>query len=214
MKKILLIGFFYVMCAFNPVFAQSENSTSDIKVMTQKFQNYIQNLRDVSGDFVQTASNGDKQEGKFYISIPGKMKIKYENGVLILADGRDFIYYDESNDQITVLDLKTSPAGVLLSATKLDYVGAEIVKVEKIGEVIYLHTQIKNASMNAMIIFTVEENPFQLTGWIVKDMQGVTTNFSMKNVVDVSGGFDDDTFILPRKKTFGSDGVKSGDDYY
>ncbi len=190
---------------------QDENT--DIKTMTRKFQSYVQDLKNVSGDFVQDSSNGDNQNGKFFISIPGKMKIEYKNGVLILADGRDFIYYDAGNDQVTVLDLKSSPAGVLLSATKLDSIGAEIVKVEKNGDTIRLYVNVKNASMNAGIVFNVAENPFRLLGWTVKDMQGVVTNFSMQNVREVSD-FDDRMFILRRKKTYGSDGVKSGDDYY
>jgi len=191
----------------------NQEQQSDIKLITDNFQKYISNLGNVSGDFVQKSSNGEKQIGKFYISIPGKMRIDYNNGVTVLADGHNFIYYDSSNDQITVLDLNSSPAGILLSNIKFDNIGARIISIDRKKNTTNLHTVVKNSTFNTKIIFKVIESPFKLVGWIVNDLQGITTNFSMTNVKNVAEGFNKDLFILKRKKLLPANGIKSTYDY-
>lgn len=200
----------------------NDNKVSDnaiVKVdnspIVEKFKNYLNNLKDIKGEFVQKTSDGKVENGYFLISKPGKMKIEYDNGMILLADGENLIYYDSESDQITTLDLKDSPAAILLlNDVKLDGSDAKVVYVSSKDDYKLLETNIKQNALNVYISFKVKENPFSLEGWILKDAQDITTDFSMKNVKVVSGGFDKSDFELKRHKTYGTGGVKSQNDFY
>lgn len=191
---------------------QNNKNATDTDLMADKFQSYISNMGNVRGKFIQKSSNGEEQRGDFYISIPGKMRINYKNDISILADGHDFIYYDASNDQITVLDLKSSPAGVLLSNSSLDSIGAKITNIVRKNGITYLYIIIKNNLFNSQVVFKITEEPFELIGWIVRDMQGITTDFSIVELDRVENSFDENLFILKRKKSYAPGNIRS-DDY-
>ena len=215
--------FLLVACSFDstiislPVekenYKNSNKIMSDIELMTENLQNYISNMGNLRGKFIQKSSNGEQQKGDFYISIPGRMRIDYENSISILADGHDFIYYDSSNDQITMLDLQSSPAGILLSNNSLDSIGAKIKKVIRRGDISYLYIYINNNMLNTQIVFKVKEKPFELKGWIVQDIQGITTDFSIVDLKRITHDFDKNLFILKRKRSYTPGSIRLSDDY-
>jgi outer membrane lipoprotein-sorting protein len=179
-----------------------------------RFKSYLNEIKNMKGKFIQTSSNGEVKKGVFYISKPGRMRIEYDNGMLLLADGENFIYYDAENDQISMLDLASSPVYILLSKNGLDGINAKIDKIEAKTTYKLIFTSIKPSALNVSIAFKAEDNPFKLLGWIVKDMNGIITNFAITDMIETTENFPKKTFILDRQKTYGSDGIKSKNDYY
>src|SRR5690349_14633836 len=59
-------------------------------VGTEKYENYLNELKTLAGDFTQVNSQGKTAQGKIQISRPGRMRLAYAppSSLLIVADGK------------------------------------------------------------------------------------------------------------------------------
>ena len=92
MKKIAAAFFGLTLLCSGNVSAQT---ASDIK----KVEDYLNGIKTMEARFVQTASNGNTAEGKFYIEKPNKILMTYDapTSVQIVGDG-NFIVYNLSKE--------------------------------------------------------------------------------------------------------------------
>jgi outer membrane lipoprotein-sorting protein len=148
-----------------------------------KAENYLQNLRTATADFVQSSTLGSRLSGKFYLNRPGKLRFDYnEVEDFIVADGVFVYFYDsqlgsQSNAPIgqTLADFllrKDLSLSGDLKVTKLykkdGYVSITVVQTDE------------PAAGQVELIFT--EVPYQLERWRVTDAQGETTEVVLKNL--------------------------------
>ena len=88
MKYFLLIMLF-ILSGFHSASAQTV--ANDI----QKAEDYLRNLSTVKANFIQTAHNGARLSGTFYLNRPGKLRFDYnEIDDFIVADGLFIYFYD------------------------------------------------------------------------------------------------------------------------
>ncbi|MGD9637624.1 MAG: outer membrane lipoprotein carrier protein LolA [Alphaproteobacteria bacterium] len=149
-----------------------------------QIEQYLNSLTTIKADFAQNSSNGSSCDGVFYLNRPGKMRIDYKEpmNVEIVADGRFLVYHDISLEQITYMNLETSPAGILLKdkiAFNDDYVSVKDVVTYSNTIEITLNYQ-NDTSAEVTLIFSKE--PLALKQWRVLDAHSITTVISLYNV--------------------------------
>ena len=79
-------------------FGNAQTAATDI----QRAENYLRNLDTVKAEFIQTAHNGSRLSGTFYLNRPGKLRFEYnEVKDFIVADGVFIYFYDSELQEQT-----------------------------------------------------------------------------------------------------------------
>ena len=110
MNKLFVILFGFCMIITPPALAQKIEDLHAI-------ENYLNNIKTMQADFVQTASNGGTAEGKLFIAKPNKIRMEYNapTSVLIVGDGNYIVYNDKELDQVSHIDYDDIPASLILA---------------------------------------------------------------------------------------------------
>ena len=127
-KKILLLSisfllFSSVFIAQKPAYAQTIHDTAAM------VENHYRDLADLTAKVVQKnvlKSIGKTQtyEGTLFIKKPGKLRLEYSNGQLILIDGKAALFYSKKSEQVikktfTDFEHMNIPVAFLLGAAHI-----------------------------------------------------------------------------------------------
>ena len=179
------------------------------QVEVTRIQAYLNNLKNISADFMQVTDQGGMMTGKIAIQRPGKMRVTYDapSKDFIVADGGTVHIWDDELKSQTNVDEGSSLAEFILrdpihlsgdvTLTKLEHFPAKI-------EMTLVQTD-DPASGSLTLIF--EDKPLKLRQWRVIDPQGHTTGVNLQNMrEDVSFPASTFTFTPP---SFGKGGGAS-----
>jgi len=118
----LLIGLF-ASSAANHAFAQSVDQVVPV------VENHYQELRDLTAkvtqkNFLKAIDKTQIFEGMLWIKKPGKLRLKYTNGQLILIDGKAALFYSKNTEQVvkktfTDIEQMNIPVAFLLGAAHI-----------------------------------------------------------------------------------------------
>ena len=158
--------------------AYSATDTVDIK----RVEAYLNNLKTLNARFLQVTSTGGYSEGELFISRPGKMRIEYKPPVpiLIIADGHWLIYNDKELEQVNYVDLKSTPAGVLV-AEKVSFTDGDyrVAKIQRRANTLRLLVTKKEDEAEGAVTLIFSDSPLVLKKWAITDAQGVQTTISL-----------------------------------
>ena len=146
-----------------------------------RIEAYLNAISTLQARFLQVSSDGGYAEGDFYLFRPGRLRIDYDPPVpvLIVANGRHLIYFDEKLSQVTYLGLDSTPAGILL-ADHISFSGRIAVTHFERGEQALRVTLAQAGDpLAGNITLVFSERPLVLKKWIVEDAQGTTTTVSL-----------------------------------
>ncbi len=141
-------------------------------------------VTDMQGDFVQVGPNGERTNGKFYYSRPGRIRFDYAKPMTlqVLADGQTLAVRDTKQNTQDVLPLAQTPLRFIL-ADKVDLLrDAKVIAVEKMGDVTTIVLEDKSAVSQGRLSITFEGPEFRLRQWTVTDAQGLDTTVALYNV--------------------------------
>ena len=169
---------FLVFCFFT-----KKISSFDNKLLNQ-LENYLNQLDNISSQFIQSSTTGSEEIGEILISKPGKLRIEYkkDNKLLIIADGKWLHYFDTDLNEIQSIIIQKSPAWILLKKNinlKNDF---NIKKLEKKGGKITLTLVDKNFENIEKIELIFSANPIELKKWIITDNQEIETTVALLNI--------------------------------
>ena len=178
MKKFFLYTFL-VFC-----FLTKKISSFDNKLLDQ-LENYLNQLNNISSQFIQSSTNGSEETGKILISKPGKLRIEYKKSkeLLIVADGKWLHYFDIELNEIQSVIIEKSPAWILLKKNinlKNDF---NISKLEKKSGKITLTLVDKNIENIEKVELIFSSNPIKLKKWVVTDSQEIETTIALLNII-------------------------------
>ena len=178
MKKFFLYTFL-VFC-----FLTKKISSFDNKLLNQ-LENYLNQLNNISSQFIQSSTNGSEETGKILISKPGKLRIEYKKSkeLLIVADGKWLHYFDIELNEIQSVIIEKSPAWILLKKNinlKNDF---NISKLEKKSGKITLTLVDKNIENIEKVELIFSSNPIKLKKWVVTDSQEIETTIALLNII-------------------------------
>ena len=188
--------FLYTFLVF--CFLTKKISSFDNKLINQ-LENYLNQLNNISSQFIQSSTSGSEETGEILISKPGKLRIEYKKSkeLLIVADGKWLHYFDIELNEIQSVIIEKSPAWILLKKNldlKNDF---NISKLEKKSGKITLTLVDKNIENIEKIELIFSSNPIKLKKWIVTDTQEIETTIALLNII-IKKKFKPKTFELIR----------------
>ncbi len=149
-----------------------------------RIEAYLNSIRTLKARFLQVSSTGDLSEGTLFISRPGKLRIEYDPPVpiLIVAAGGVLTYIDKELEQVSEIDIESTPAGFLLQETVSffsgDFTLTRFKRQADAARVTLVRTEDPQEGSLTLIF---SDRPLALRKWIVTDAQGVKTTVSLLN---------------------------------
>lgn len=148
----------------------------------QSIESYLNNIKTMEADFVQTSSNGGTAEGKLYIAKPNKIRMEYTEptNVLIVGDGNFIIYNDKDLDQVTHIDYKDIPASLILANdVKIDGKNIKVKNFYQDAGTTSITLDYKEKGDIGPITLIFSNNPLELKQWKIVDPQNVEVTVSL-----------------------------------
>lgn len=174
-----------LVCAmFGMVMASSVQAQSAQNV--KAIEEYLNNIKTLQANFVQTASNGSSAEGKIYIAKPNKIRMEYNDptSVSIVGDGDYIIYNDKELDQVTHIDYDDIPATLILANDiKIDGENLKISDFYQDSGTTTVTLEYPKKGDISPITLTFENNPMELKQWRIIDPQSVEVTVSVYDAV-------------------------------
>lgn len=149
----------------------------------QRIEDYLNNIKTMQADFLQTASTGQSANGTLYLSRPGKIRVQYEepDPAFLMANGTMLVYVDQTLNQESYVPVSATPVAFLLDDTiKLsgDVTVTDMVKENNVIRVNLVQTKERDAGSLSLVFSDV---PLELRQWTVTDPQGVQTRITLNN---------------------------------
>ena len=144
---------------------------------TQHYENYLNELKTLSGEFTQINNNGQTLTGTIQISRPGKMRLTYNppSSLLIVADGKWLITADKAADQVDYVSLDKTPAAFILSPNINFNRDVQVTNLVPKGETTEVSLVRKEEPEAGQITLVFQDDPISLKEWSVTDAQGAET---------------------------------------
>lgn len=175
--KHLILALLGVLMFASPAFAQ----VNDPEV--KKAEVYLQGLKTLTADFIQTSTLGSRLSGKFYLNRPGKMRFDYnEVEDFIVADGVFVYFYDSQLQQQSNAPIGQTLADFLLRKNLSLHDDLKVVQLFKKNGYVSISVVQKDNPAAGEVELIFSEVPYQLERWRVKDPQGETTEVILKNL--------------------------------
>ncbi|MBI2707921.1 MAG: outer membrane lipoprotein carrier protein LolA [Proteobacteria bacterium] len=151
---------------------------------TQKYENYLNELKTLSGEFTQTNSKGQSVTGTIQISRPGKMRLDYNppSSLLIVADGKWLVTYDKEADETSYVSLDNTPAAFILRPYiqfSGDVAITSIIPKGNATEISLIRKEDPDAGYISLVF---ANNPISLKEWSVVDPQGIKTRVVLSKI--------------------------------
>ncbi len=83
---------------------------------TQKIEEFFNNLKSFSADFVQTDGSGFTVNGKLFIKRPNKILLQYDDALplTVVVNNGIITYYDRKRDQVSFLSAEKTIVSLLI----------------------------------------------------------------------------------------------------
>ena len=148
-----------------------------------RVEKYLQDLKTMKARFIQTASDGGKTSGVFYLQRPGKMRFEYDEPIedFIVADGLYIYFYDSEMEQQSNIAIGNSLADFILRKDLKLSGDVTVTKVKHKKEDDTIHVSLTQTSDPEAGVLTLvfQRTPMRLLKWYIYDAQGQTTEISL-----------------------------------
>ena len=177
MKKIFTYIFLFFFFNIKFAFCLDEK-------LINKLEIYLNELNNITSQFIQTSSEGADESGIISISKPGKLRIEYKKNskLLIIADGKWLHYFDVELNEMQSVIIEKSPAWILLKKNinlKKDF---KINKLENKKGKITLEIIDNNIYNIEKIELVFSASPIKLKKWVITDSQEIETTVALLNI--------------------------------
>ncbi len=138
--------------------------------------------------------------GTFYINRPGRLRFEYDTPIkdYIVADGYLIHFYDGTSGQVNSGPIGSTLADFILR----DGAGFDDkVKIESIRErndMVNITISQKDQPGMGELVLNFSKQPFELKGWRIIDVQGLTTDVILSNL-DRGTQLDPSLFVMKNR---------------
>lgn len=156
------------------------------KATLDRVDNYFNNIKFFSGNFVQVGSDGKRINGKFWVSKPGRMRFDYDppSSLQLLADGTSVAVRNRKLNTQDLYFIKQTPLRFLL-ADRLDLIeDSKVLAVgnEPAGISVILEEGSAASGGKSRIQLTFPAPNYELKQWTVTDPQGYDTTVTISGI--------------------------------
>ncbi len=162
--------------------AQPEIKTGD-KEEIGRIQTYLNSIKTMRADFMQTLSDGSMMNGKIAISRPGKMRLEYDppNENLMVADGAFMHVWDGQTKTGSSIPLGSSLADIILRNDLKLNGDITVTDIKKYPAAIHITMVQADNPIAGSITLELEDKPLKLKNWRIVDGQGIETRVAIYN---------------------------------
>ncbi len=202
-KFIIPVVVLAMACATSAAYAQT------VQEVITTVENHYSELKDMSAKVVQKnfmKSVGKTQtfDGKLLIKKPGRLRIDYTNGQVILVDGKNALFYSKKSEQMikkTFTDFQQMniPVAFLLGAAHIRDDFDVIQPDPKAPHTLELLPKKSEAAMKKLTIQTDEEG--RIMGLVIFDKYGNTTDIRFSDIAEEIGLTDKQFVFMTPKGT-------------
>lgn len=182
LKKRYIFAYFLIF--ISPLFNISKSEASNQKSYLE-VKKYLKDLKTLSADFIQISNDGSVRKGKIHISLPGKLRISYQNpsDLLITSMGFWLVVQDRKLKQTNNYPLSKTPLNVFLNK-KFDLDNnKQNIKFDDENGVLILKF-LKNEEMVGISFqLFFKSNPVQLKKWEIIDEFDNKTSVLFQNLI-------------------------------
>lgn len=139
---------------------------------------FFNDLKQMTGIFIQTNADGKRLRGRFSIKQPGRFRFDYGSGskMVIVSDGKYLAIQDHDLKTDDRIELDRTPFRILLRQDVDIMRDAHVLEVEDSGDLIIISMQDKDPNAPGRIrLFLARSPELQLKEWITTDLQGIDT---------------------------------------
>ncbi len=151
---------------------------------TQIYENYLNSVKTLSGQFTQVNNRGKSVTGTIQISRPGKLRLTYNppSSLVIVSDGKWLINYDRDSDEKTYLTMDKTPAAFILRPNIRFSGDVAVTSVVPKGDQTAITLIKKEDPDEGYITLVFDNDPLALSEWSVVDAQGAETRVILSNM--------------------------------
>jgi outer membrane lipoprotein-sorting protein len=203
-KRILPLCLLALLAAAPLAAPPAHAATATPAVMTpadrfdvNRIADYLNDLKNVSADFLQIDDAGGMMRGTIAIARPGKMRVNYDppNQDFIIADGSSVHIWDDALQAQTNVDQKSSLAHFILrDPVKMDG-DVTVTKLQRFPAKLEITLVATKDPAAGSLTLVFEDKPLRLRQWKVTDPQGRTTGVNLQNV-STTAAFPDSYFVF------------------
>ena len=183
MLKVKLIMYF-IFSFLLSANIMADNLVENHKKELTEIENYLNNVKNLTSDFIQTVPEGDINYGKFFLFRPGKMRIEYDEEIpiLIVVNGNILSYIDLELEEKSNFPTGSTPASFLtrknISFSAKDI---ELIDFKDDGERYMVAVRKKNRKEAGIFYLIFNKNPISFLRMRVKNDLDQITDISFKN---------------------------------
>ena len=157
--------------------ASNQNNFIEVK-------NYLNNLKTLNADFIQISEDGAIKKGKIYISLPGKLRISYENPshLLITSMGFWLVVQNRKLKQTNNYPLSKTPLNLFLNQKLNLEDGKYKMKFFEENGVVTLKFFNNEEMVGTSFQLFFKTNPVQLKKWEIIDEFDNKTSVLFQNL--------------------------------
>ncbi len=182
-KKYFIISALISCIAITIALPVQAQNNQELSAAIEKAENYLRELDTLKADFIQTAYNGSRLSGTFYLNRPGKLRFEYnEVDDFIVADGLFIYFYDGELKEQTNAPIGQTLADFLLRKDinlTGDVAVQEIIEEEEY-QTVTIATRDDPGAGQVQLYF--QKEPYALYKWHIIDAAGLTTEISLQNI--------------------------------
>jgi outer membrane lipoprotein-sorting protein len=172
-----------------PVAASARTDPSSLTIAQlaaiDQISGYLNSITTLSGDFVQTAPDGNVTQGQFYIERPGRLRFEYAPPaqLQIVSDGLWVAVQDKKLKTTEKYPLVTTPLKMILSDNVDLMRDANILAVYPEPELVTVSIEETTGEAPGTLTLMFDPVENRLMRWTVTDVQGLDTTVSLENTV-------------------------------
>ena len=172
------------------------------QALVDKAGDYLANLAEVKGHFVQTDARGQTVQGELFIKRPGKARFAYDppSSRLVVSDGFNVSLADPRLKTFDRYPLGSTPLALFLSRDVRTDKTVEITRVDHFSDGFSITARDARHRNAGSVTLTFSDSPTRLREWSLTDGQGQVTQ--MRINLQPASGLDPSLFVLrdPRAK--------------
>lgn len=175
--------------------------SEDDRAALNQLNTYLNQIRNMQGEFTQTSPRGQIANGVFYISKPGKMRFEYAppSPLLVVSDGSWVTVKNTKRKRNDQYPLSATPLKLVLSDQVNLFEQAVILKVETHDNLTAITMQEKDQLVAGQLTMVFDRNANELIQWIIVDGKGQRTSVQLSNV-DTDAKPNPRLFVVKRSK--------------
>tara|TARA_B100001248_G_C27388742_1_gene461131 strand:- start:1887 stop:2513 length:627 start_codon:yes stop_codon:yes gene_type:complete len=180
MSFIFVFVIILLSLLFNISVSKARSNESYLEV-----KKYLNDLKTLSADFIQISNDGAIRRGKIHITLPGKLRISYENpsDLLITSMGFWLVVQNRKLKQTNNYPLSKTPLNNFLNQ-KFDLDNSKYnMKFNNENGIITLKFLENEEMVGTSFQLFFNTNPVQLKKWEITDEFDNTTSVSFQNLI-------------------------------